>query len=106
MGGTAVWRGRGRRRLYVNSPNLRPQIDPQLQSRMKLMMLGVAPENPIHVTVDFHLRSATLHSSQFIQLPLSTTTKAAAAASAALPLPSLPSALPNPTVPPTGLSSC
>ena len=51
MGGTAVWRGRGRRRLYVNSPNLRPQIDPQLQSRMKLMMLGVVPENPIHVTV-------------------------------------------------------
>ena len=45
-------------------------------------------------SVDFHLRSATLHSSQFIQLPLSTTTKAAAA-SAALPLPFLPPPFPT-----------
>ena len=60
-------------------------------------------ENPIHVTLLIFTSDQQLSTpaSQFIQLPLSTTTKAASAA--ALPLPSLPSALPNPTVPPTGV---
>ena len=104
MGGTAVWRGRGRRRLshkltQFSAPNRPSTSVPDEVDDAR----GRPGEPDSRHSVDFHLRSATLHSSQFIQLPLSTTTKATAAA---LPLPSLPSALPNPTVPPTGVSSC
>ena len=53
----------------TNSPNFRPRIGAQLQSRMKLV-LGVAQESPIHVTFpcfNCDSRLSTL-SSHFIQL--------------------------------------